>query len=214
MNPLASDSPSYLLSGPEDAPLRLALAHGAGVPMDSPFLEAAACGLGNRGWRVIRFEFPYMARRRQDGRKRSPDRLERLQRTWRTVIADWGPQGLVIGGKSLGGRVASLVADEAGTTGLVVLGYPFHPPGKPEKTRIEPLRDLASPALFVQGERDPFGSREEVAQYALSPTIRFHWAEDGDHDLIPRKRSGHTTEANWEAAQDAVDSFLQELVGP
>lgn len=177
--------------------------------MDSPFMEAAAQGLAARGWRVIRFEFPYMARRREDGRKRPPQSAEALERSWCAVVQDWGPERLVIGGKSLGGRIASRIADDTGVAGLLVLGYPFHPPGRPDRTRIEHLRGLSTPALFVQGARDPFGSREEVADYSLSPAIGLHWAEDGNHDLVPRKRSGRTPESNREEAWDAAAAFLR-----
>lgn len=201
-----------LATGPEEAPLQVILAHGAGAPMDSPFMEAAATGLGNRGWRVIRFEFPYMARRREDGRKRPPDRQEILRETFRSLIRQQGAKGLVLAGKSLGARIASMEAEAAGAEGLMAFGYPFHPPGKPERTRIEHLRELTTPALFIQGERDPFGHRDEVAAYPLASPIRFHWAPDGNHDLAPRKASGRTQELNWETAWDAADTFLRALV--
>jgi hypothetical protein len=204
----------YLIDGPQDAPLTIALAHGAGAPMDSPFMDQVATGLGGRGWRVARFEFPYMQRRRAEGTKRPPDRQPVLLAAWHEVIADLGPAArLVVGGKSMGGRMASLVADEAGVAGLVCLGYPFHPPGKPERTRIDHLRSLATPALIVQGTRDPFGNRDEVADYPLDPAIAFHWAEDGNHDLAPRKRSGRTAEDNLAAALAAADDFLSGLAG-
>jgi len=130
------------------------------------------------------------------------------------VIADLAPstRRLFIGGKSMGGRIASMVADEAEIAGLVCLGYPFHPPGKPEKLRTAHLERLATPALFVQGTRDPFGTREEVAGYRLSPAIGFHWSEDGDHSLKPRKSSGRTTELSLDEAVAAIAGFLRRLV--
>jgi predicted alpha/beta-hydrolase family hydrolase len=98
---------------------------------------------------------------------------------------------LVVGGKSMGGRVASMVSDQllaAGKiVGLLCLGYPFHPPGRPEQLRTAHLAALRTPALICQGTRDPFGTREEVAGYALSEQIELFWVEDGDHDLKPRK---------------------------
>src|SRR5512134_970358 len=124
----------FLFDGDEGAPLTIALAHGAGAPMDSPFMAFFAEGLANRGYRVARFEFPYMASRRAgDGQdRRPPDPTHVLIQAWRAVIAQLGakigPHRLVIGGKSLGGRIASMVADDAGVRGLVCLGYPFHPP--------------------------------------------------------------------------------------
>jgi predicted alpha/beta-hydrolase family hydrolase len=118
---------------------------------------------------------------------------------------------LLIGGKSMGGRVASLIADELFAmrriAGLVCLGYPFHPPKKPEQLRTAHLEHLASPALIVQGERDPFGGRGEVEAYRLSSAIRFHWVGDGDHDLGPRGASGFTRKGNLTAAADAIAAF-------
>ena len=194
--------------GPEDAPATLALAHGAGAPMDSPFMEYFAKTLGDRRIRVVRFEFPYMHARRE-GRRRPPDREPILLDAWREVIATLGggPR-VVIGGKSLGGRMASRVADEAGARGLVCLGYPFHPPGKPEQLRVAHLAELATPALFVQGTRDALGSQEDAAAYSLSKAISFRWIEDGDHSLKPRARSGRTEKENLAEAAEAVASFV------
>jgi predicted alpha/beta-hydrolase family hydrolase len=207
-------SPTDLhFDGPRAAPLTLALAHGAGAPMDSPFMAAVAQGLAAAGLRVARFEFPYMAASRRDGRKRAPDRQPVLLESWRRVIAALGPARLAIGGKSLGGRIASLLADETAVRGLVCLGYPFHPPGKPERLRTAHLEDIATPTLIVQGTRDPFGSPDEVAGYRLSPAVRLHWAEDGDHGLVPRKASGRTAEQNRAEAIAAIAAFLKDLGG-
>ena len=162
-------TPDFLLDGPADAPLTIALAHGAGAAMDSPFMAAFAEGLAERDYRVARFEFPYMAERRRSGKKRPPNRADVLLDTWRTVIAELGPEELIVGGKSLGGRIASMVADESAVRGLVCLGYPFHPPGRPQNPRVDHLRRLRTPALILQGARDPFGSPEEVRGYALAP---------------------------------------------
>ena len=141
--------------------------------MDHEWMEAVAEGLAAAGIRVVRFEFPYMASRRTDGKRRSPDRPAVLEQTWRDRIAEFGGgSSLFIGGKSMGGRVASMVADSEHVRGLVCLGYPFHPPGKPEKTRTEHLAELSTPALIVQGERDPFGTRDDVAGYTLSKSIQ------------------------------------------
>lgn len=203
-------------TGARLAAVDLVLAHGAGAPMDSPFMAHIAQGLGARGLRIARFEFPYMAARRADGRKRPPDRAPTLLASWRAVIAELGDpgradgdgRGLAIGGKSLGGRMASLVAAEDGARAVVCLGYPFHPPGRPEKLRTAHLEALGAPTLIVQGERDPFGRRDEVAGYALSPAVRIVWCPDGDHSLVPRKASGRTAERNWDLAVEAVAEFL------
>jgi predicted alpha/beta-hydrolase family hydrolase len=134
-----------------------------------------------------------------------------LRETWLRVVEMLGREHLVIGGKSMGGRIASLVADEAGVAGLVCLGYPFHPVGKPDQLRVEHLKDLETPTLILQGTRDPFGGREEVAGYRLSRRIRVHWLEDGDHDFKPRKASGRTIEQNWEEAVEEVTAFLIDV---
>lgn len=202
----------WIEDGPQGAATTLVLAHGAGAAMDTGFMSTIARELGAAGFHVVRFEFPYMAARRRDGRKRAPDRQPVLLDCWREAVArirDRGHTGrLVIGGKSLGGRMASLVADELGVDGLLVLGYPFHPPGRPDRPRIEHLATLATPALILQGERDPFGRPDEVAGYRLTDDIRVEWVPDGDHSFRPRKRSGRTEEENLTFAAEAARAFL------
>ena len=208
--------PPFLITGPSDAAVRFLCAHGAGAGMETSFLNAVADLLAERGVATWRFEFAYMAARRQGARK-PPPKAERLMDEYRAGVAAV-PAGapLIIGGKSMGGRVASLVADElyaAGRiAGLACLGYPFHPPKKPEQLRTAHLLALACPALMVQGERDPFGARAEVGGYGLSPAIRFLWAGDGDHDLGPRGGSGFTRKGNLAAAADAVAEFATRSV--
>lgn len=180
-------------------------------------MVAFAESLSETGFAVARFEFAYMAARREGGAKKPPPRAERLMVEYRAAISELGEQGpLVIGGKSLGGRVASLVAKrefEAGRiSGVVCLGYPFHPPGKPEKLRTAHLMELTLPVLIVQGERDPFGGTDEVAGYGLPETIELHWAPDGDHGLEPRKRSGRTAEQNWREAVDAIARWADRVL--
>ena len=205
-----------VFTGPKSAPLTVALAHGAGAPMDSPFMEAFAEGLAARGLRAARFEFPYMAQRRDDGKKRPPNPARALLECWREVIGEIGPGNLVIGGKSMGGRMASMVAadlEAEGTPvrGVVCLGYPFHPPGRPEKLRTEHLERLKTGTLICQGTRDPFGTADEVPAYPLSKAIRLAWLEDGDHGFKPRKASGRTEAQNWETALDAIQAFCAKL---
>jgi predicted alpha/beta-hydrolase family hydrolase len=201
-----------LTDGPEAAPTTLVLAHGAGGPMDSPFMTRMATGIAAAGARVVRFEFPYMEARRRGGRSGPPDPEPVLRQRWLDVIAQLGGGArLVIGGKSLGGRIASLIADESGARGLVCLGYPFHPPGEPERLRTAHLRDLRTPSLLVQGTRDPFGSRDEVRGYRLSSQIRLAWIEDGDHSLKPRARSGRSEEDALGEAVALVTAFLADL---
>ncbi len=204
-----------LWNGPASSSSLILLAHGAGAPMDSPFMNTAAAGLAERGWRVGRFEFPYMAGRRS-GARRGPDRPDVLRQTWLDAVAAGRASGhgaIAIGGKSLGGRIASLVADEAGVQALVCFGYPFHPPGKPEQLRTKHLAALCTPTLILQGERDPFGTRADVAGYALSPAIHVDWLPDGDHSFKPRRASGRTEAQNVAAAIDGAASFLRPLLG-
>ncbi len=204
--------PGILFDGPDDAKLTVALALGAGALMVSPFMAAFAEGLAQAGYRAARFEFPYMAARRQTGTKRPPDRAPVLLDTWREVIDELGPENLVIGGKSMGGRIASMVADEAGVRGLVCLGYPFHAPGKPmNPERLAHLESLKTPALFCQGTRDTLGNAEDVETYRLSGAIAMHWLEDGDHGFKPRKVSGLTEAGNRQSAIEAIVQFLGRL---
>jgi hypothetical protein len=201
--------PDFLFDGPAKGKTTIVLAHGAGAAMDSPFMNYFAKGLGKCDFRVVRFEYPYMASKRVTGKAKPPDREPVLRETWLKVIDKLGATGLVIGGKSMGGRIASLVADEAGVAGLICLGYPFHPVGKPEKLRVEHLKTIKTPTLIVQGERDPFGNREEVRKYKLSKTVRVVWMPDGDHSFTPRKSSGRAEEQNWEGALAEVVTFAQ-----
>ena len=200
--------------GPADAPCRLILAHGAGQGMDSPFMQEIAQRIATGGIQVIRFNFPYMVKRLADGRQRPPDRQLVLLEQWRRVVEQVltehaGP--LCIGGKSMGGRMASLLADELQAEGLICLGYPFHPPGKPERLRTEHLAELLTPTLICQGERDSFGNRQEVAGYRLSPRIHIHWLSDGDHSFKPRKASGLSLAENLATAASAVQEFVHGL---
>ena len=200
----------FLFDGPKGAARTVALAHGAGAPMDSPFMAAFAKGLATRGHRVARFEFPYMAGRRE-GRRRGPDSPRVLRETWLAVAVALGTRRLVIGGKSLGGRAASMIADEVGVAGLLCLGYPFHPPGRPEKLRTAHLASLRTPTLILQGARDSLGNRADVEGYALSSAIAVHWLEDGDHSFKPRKASGRTEAQNWDEGIAAAAEFITAL---
>ena len=193
----------------------LILAHGAGAPMDSEFMQQMAHSLAWRGVAVLRFEFAYMAARRLNGIKRPPNPQAQLLEQWREVYTRVrqhvaGP--LAIGGKSMGGRMASLLADELGADALVCLGYPFYAVGKPEKPRVAHLAELRTPTLIVQGERDALGDRHAVAGYELSEAIRLHWLAAGDHDFKPLKSSGIAHQQHMLAAADAVVQFLSASV--
>jgi predicted alpha/beta-hydrolase family hydrolase len=203
--------------GPSSARCHIVLAHGAGAPMTSPFMEKMTGLLAERGLRVSRFEFDYMAARRT-GTRKPPPKAELLIPEYdaiarRLAASLKNGQRLVIGGKSMGGRVASLIAgtlhSEDLIAGLVCLGYPFHPPGKSDKLRTSHLEMLSCPALIVQGERDPFGTLSDVDGYALSRSIRLEWLPDGDHDLKPRRPLTHET--NLAAAADGIAAFCDKL---
>ncbi|WP_226503534.1 alpha/beta family hydrolase [Pseudomonas sp. MWU16-30317] len=195
----------------EGEPLCLIFAHGAGAPMDSAFMNTMAEHLAQRGIDVLRFEFPYMAQRRIDGGKRPPNPQARLLEKWREVYALVRTQvagRLAIGGKSMGGRMASLLADELGADALVCLGYPFYAAGKPEKPRVAHLADLQTRTLIIQGERDTLGNQATVAGYEVSEQIELYWLPAADHDLKPLKASGFTHQQHLESAADRVAAFL------
>ena len=207
----------FLFDGPEEARATILLAHGAGAPMDSASLTAAAKALAEAGFRVARFEFGYMASRRTAGGRKPPPRAETLNPEYVAAVDALGVKGpLIIGGKSMGGRVASMVADElyadSRIAALLCLGYPFHPPGKPEQLRTKHLANLATPTLISQGTRDEFGTHEEVAGYDLSAHIELLWLEDGDHDLKPRKSvSGFTAADHLKAMADKASAWFDGL---
>jgi uncharacterized protein len=207
----------FLFAGPDDAAVTLLLAHGSGAPMDSPAMNAAAAALAGEGLRIARFEFSYMAARRTEGSRRPPPKAETLNPEFRAAVADLAAKGpLVIGGKSMGGRVASMVADElfaeGRIAGLLCLGYPFHPPEKPTQLRTAHLLTLKTPALICQGTRDPFGTKDEVLGYGLPERIRLFWLEDGDHDLKPRKSvSGFSPADHLATMARTVRAFTETL---
>jgi predicted alpha/beta-hydrolase family hydrolase len=208
---------TFLFDGPEDADVTMLLAHGAGAPMDSASMTAAANALSKVGFRVARFEFGYMAARRSEGARKPPPRAETLNPEYQAAVDQLAAKGpLVIGGKSMGGRVASMVADELFASGkiagLLCLGYPFHPPAKPTQLRTKHLAALKTPTLIVQGTRDEFGTVEEVPGYELSDHIELLWLEDGDHDLKPRKSiSGFSAADHLKTLRDAVAAWSTRL---
>jgi len=207
----------FMFDGPADAAVTILLAHGAGAPMDSPSLNATTRVLAEAGFRVARFEFGYMASRRTSEGRKPPPRADLVMPEYVATVAALGPRKkLIIGGKSMGGRVASMVADglfaEGKIAGLLCLGYPFHPPGKPEQLRTKHLATLKTPTLICQGTRDEFGTREEVATYGLSDKIELLWLEDGDHDLKPRKAiSGFSALDHLKTVADAVSEWTARI---
>ncbi len=194
----------------------LLLAHGAGAPMDSDFMGWLTAALNRAGVTVIRFEFPYMQWRREHGKRRPPDRQPLLLQHWRDIYRSVAGESatvrpLIIGGKSLGGRMASMVADELGAAGLCCFGYPFHPPGRPAEMRTEHLRGLRTPALILQGARDPFGGPQELAAQPLSGALNLSWLQSGDHDFRPTRASGLTQQTLIAQAATATAKFISGL---
>lgn len=175
----------------------LVLAHGAGAPMDSPFMESLSHELLKLGITVIRFEFPYMQERRDKGKKRPPNRMPELLEYWYQVI-DWVESEfslpVFIGGKSMGGRAASMAVGQKAAVirGCLCYGYPFHPKGKPDTLRVEHLTEIQLPVHIVQGTRDSFGKPEEVVGYGLAQKVSVDWLDTGDHDFIPLKKTRMT----------------------
>ncbi len=189
-------------------------AHGAGAPMDSNFMNVVAEGVAAAGITVKRFEFPYMEERRETGKRRPPNRApELLQHFIRAIEQAGGMSQCVIGGKSMGGRMASLLAAENpnDVMGVVCLGYPFHPVGKLEKTRIDHFPGISVPHCIVQGTRDALGTHDQVESYGLPTIVDVHWLEDGDHDLKPRKKSGLTHEEHIACAIKQVVTFILSI---
>ncbi len=205
-----------LINGPETADTTFLFAHGAGAGMEHEFMAAIATGLGDNGIRVVRFEFPYMVKRREDGKKRPPDRQPRLLEAFADQVERLGDcNRLVIGGKSMGGRMATLMVSEGiascGVDGIICLGFPFHPPGKPERFRGEHLQTIETPTLIIQGERDSFGNREELQGYEFSPAVHRHFLEDGDHSFKPRKKSGYSQAQHIDSAIRQMAAFINGL---
>jgi len=207
-----------IYNGPADGPL-FVFAHGAGAPATSDFMEAIAKGLAQQGIRVARFNFPYMQQRIDNGTRRPPERAPKLIAQFKQLIASID-QPMVIGGKSMGGRMASLVASDPTTDeitvnskikGIACLGFPFHPANKPESLRTEHFPLIKQTVFIVQGDRDKLGTKEEVASYGLPDDIEWLWLADGDHDLKPRVKSGFTHQAHLQKTIDAMATFIKKV---
>ncbi len=196
----------------EDNPITFIFAHGAGAGMDHEFMQSVAKGLAFKGIRVIRFNFPYMIKRAEDGKRRPPDRAPKLLEAYQEIIEQCDADKLVIGGKSMGGRMASHLSEVDKVAAMACLGFPFHPPGKPEKYKGEHLVELTKPCLILQGERDTFGKREEFADFNLSDSIRVEFIPDGDHSFKPRKSSGYTEQQNIALTVEKLSAFIKEVL--
>jgi uncharacterized protein len=204
-----------LYDGGASARAMLVLAHGAGAGQHHPWMAAMARGIADSGIDVVTFDFPYVA----EGR-RVPDRAPALESCFRAAIDEAraqdrpGPRPLFIGGKSMGGRIATHLGGSGlpGLAGIVVLGYPLHPPGRPEAPRVAHLPDIRVPLLVVQGSRDAFGTPEELqpALQRVPAPVTLHVVEGGDHGFRVRGRPAAETQA---AVAATVAAWLQERCG-
>ncbi len=207
----------YSATGRERAGITLILGHGAGAGQTSGFMVTLATELAARGFDTATFNFCYM----EDGR-RVPDPNDKLEACYRAVIETirdhekFGRNALVIGGKSMGGRIASQIAaqDAVDLAGLVLLGYPLHPPGRPEKLRVRHLSDVKAPMLFVQGSRDTFGTPAELQPFIkkLKPPAQLYVVEGGDHSFKVPKRSSLTQQEVYEAVYEQIGEWLRATI--
>jgi hypothetical protein len=200
--------------GPDDGAAVIVLAPGAGGGLDGAFMKRVARGLADHGLQVCRFNFGYTEKGR-----RSPDKQPLLEETYRDVVRSVRPvagrRPLFLGGKSMGGRIAShIVAGGEAAAGLILLGYPLHPPGRPDRIRDEHLRAIDIPMLFVEGTRDPFCPLETLERARGSITARTSVVviNDGDHSFKVPKASGRTTEAAWQEVIEAVARWVRERI--
>ncbi|MES0809411.1 alpha/beta family hydrolase [Roseibium sp. SCPC15] len=197
----------------------LLMAHGAGAPMDSAFMNKMADVLAAEGIAVARFEFAYMAGRRTGGPKKPPPRADKLigefQTALQTLLSETeGP--ILLGGKSMGGRVAAMLGGGGSLPGRVAgiccYGYPFHPTGKPDaEWRLAPLEEARRPIQILQGDRDPFGSKAELDEVTLPGHVSLAYLEDGNHDFGPRGKSPATLDGNIQEAARLTAVFASSL---
>jgi predicted alpha/beta-hydrolase family hydrolase len=202
---------SGIVRGKEGAPFGVAFAHGAGGDMNGPLLVAVTGALADLGYFTLRFNFLYKERK-----KNAPDRAPVLEQTWRDVAAWVRPRAkrLAIGGKSMGGRYASIVASKGEPCdALVFLGYPLHPAGRPQQLRDAHLAAIAAPMLFVQGTRDPLCHLEllEPVVARLGARARLYVVEGGDHGLDVLKSSGRTKSDVLASVVGEIDRFLKRV---
>ena len=192
----------------------LVLAHGAGAGQHHPFMVTCARGLAERGIDVVTFDFPYMAQKR-----RVPDKAPVLEASFRETVAEArqrvGPdRRLFIGGKSLGGRMATHLAAEGldHLRGLVLLGYPLHPPGKPEQPRVAHLPRITVPVFIVQGDRDAFGTPDEVRPaFAGVARTTIHVVEAGDHSLKVPRTAGRSQQDVYTQVLDTIAAWIHSV---
>ena len=210
-----SDASHGEFQGPKRGAERaVLLAHGAGADMHAAALTTVADALAAVKLPSLRFNFPYKAAGR-----RSPDRPAVLEAAVRAAAHELArqakvpPDRIVLGGRSMGGRIGSMVAADDGALGVVLLGYPLHPPGKPAQLRVDHFPKLTMPVLFASGTRDAFGTPDELQQHAraIKGPVTFHWIDTGDHGFKPLKASGLTPAAALAGVAEAVVAFVASL---
>ncbi|KAF7775220.1 hypothetical protein PCIT_a1360 [Pseudoalteromonas citrea] len=200
---------------PKQPIAQLIFAHGAGAGSDSDFMQAMAKLLSELNIQVGLFDFEYMQLAKQLDKRRPPDRAPKLLAYYQQMLMNVEPElPIFIGGKSMGGRMASMLVTqtELPIMGVIAMGYPFHPPGKPDKLRTEHFDKINCPFLILQGERDTFGNEQEVMSLSLETPIRLCWLADGDHSLKPRKKSGFTEAGHRQQAAQQAANFILEVV--
>jgi uncharacterized protein len=219
-NPQHITIKEFLVNSPRKDPKGLfLLAHGAGKGMATPFMETFAQGMIKANVRIVRFHFPYMEEMLRAGSRRPPNGGKILRQCFSELIEHCvdkehvARKKIIIGGKSMGARVASMIADEHKIAGVICLGYPFHPPKKPQSLRIEALEMIRTPTLICQGERDPQGHRAELEKLPLSKAIRMHWLTSGDANFKPGRDSNRTLKENMDDAINKSTMFIDELIG-
>lgn len=216
---------STLLDSAEDAKALVIFAHGAGADMEHEYIEALVRLMNAKKLSVLRFNFPFMDKRKLDGKRRPPDRMPALIACYQSVLSSISVDSnahlpIYIGGKSMGGRVAAMLSCDKvlmfneKINGVICLGYPFHPVKKPEKLRLAPLQETHLPVLILQGQRDALGSEEEINSYEVSSRCQLHYFHDGDHDLKPRIKSGYNLKQHQNSAINKMSEFIDEINNP
>tara|TARA_R110000787_G_scaffold132987_2_gene245243 strand:+ start:202 stop:867 length:666 start_codon:yes stop_codon:yes gene_type:complete len=209
---------SSLLSKAKDEKALVIFAHGAGADMNHHYIEELVGLMNAKQLSVLRFNFPFMDKRKLDGKRRPPDRMPALVSCYQSVLAEVKTSlPIYIAGKSMGGRVAATLAGDKTLLlrhkirGVICLGYPFHPVKKPENLRLAPLQETQLPVLILQGQRDALGSEIEINSYEISPRCQLHYFNDGDHDLKPRVKSGDNLKQHQITAVNKMRSFIDEI---
>lgn len=188
------------------------MAHGAGQGMESDFMTEVQGLFKEQRILCRQFNFDYMEKAVNEGKRRPPDGLPRLKARFEKEIESSSELPLFIGGKSMGGRVATMILEQSPAQAAICFGYPFHPPGKPEKLRTEHLEKLVKPLLVLQGDRDPFGKPDEIAHYHLSKSVTVKFITSGEHSFKPLKSSGLVWQDNLELSVKLAAEFIQELI--